>query len=185
MLGAMRAVAQTVSYEVRMSLFILFVVLIYGRFDLHEISEKPFIAWVLFPPLFLQFLASVLAETNRAPFDLAEGESELVSGFNVEYRGGGFALIFMAEYANILFISTLVRVLWLGGYSLLGFRSPVFLGLKTLLVSFFFIWSRATLPRQRYDLLMSLTWKSFLPLALAALLLVVGLKALGLVVVGW
>nr|YP_009353867.1 NADH dehydrogenase subunit 1 [Myadora brevis]AQZ26162.1 NADH dehydrogenase subunit 1 [Myadora brevis] len=175
LLGAMRAVAQTISYEVSMSLFILFVVILYGSFDLYSISEKSFMVWVLFPPLFFQFLASVLAETNRAPFDLAEGESELVSGFNVEYSGGGFALIFMAEYANILFMSTLVSVLWLGGFSV---GSPLLLGVKTLFISFFFIWSRATLPRHRYDLLMALTWKSFLPMALIGLLVVVSFKAL-------
>ena len=122
-------------------------------------------------PLALVWFASSLAETNRTPFDFAEGESELVSGFNVEYRRGGFALIFLAEYASILFIRILFSVVFLGGdvYSFVFF-------IKLAAVSFIFIWVRGTLPRFRYDKLIFLAWKSFLPFSLNYLFLFIGFK---------
>lgn len=123
------------------------------------------------PPLGLIWLASRLAETNRTPFDLAEGESELVSGFNVEYRSGGFALIFMAEYARILFMRCLTVVIFLGPNTSFWVYT-----LKSAMVAFTFIWARGTLPRMRYDKLMNLAWKSFLPTALNYILLFTGVK---------
>lgn len=117
---------------------------------------------------------SCVAETNRAPFDFAEGESELVSGFNIEYRAGGFALIFMAEYGNILVMSLFTRILFFGGGNLFVIDLDLVIRVKILFFAFLFVWVRATLPRFRYDLLMGLTWKSFLPVSLAGLIFVVG-----------
>nr|YP_009353884.1 NADH dehydrogenase subunit 1 [Laternula truncata]AQZ26188.1 NADH dehydrogenase subunit 1 [Laternula truncata] len=168
LIGAIRGAAQTISYEVSFSLLLLFCVFLTSTFDLEEFYFP--IALLGFP-LFLMFVASMLAETNRAPFDLVEGESELVSGFNVEYSGPGFTLIFLAEYANIIFISTFTSMIWLGGFSFWFISGPSVLVFKSLLLSFFFVWARGALPRYRYDLLMSLAWKSFLPAALVGLCL--------------
>nr|YP_010943703.1 NADH dehydrogenase subunit 1 [Ennucula tenuis]WLV28173.1 NADH dehydrogenase subunit 1 [Ennucula tenuis] len=172
MLGALRAVAQTISYEISLALILLFSLCIGMSFNLMVIQEHQYLVWItfLFLPLGLVWLVSCLAETNRAPFDFAEGESELVSGFNIEYSAGTFALIFMAEYGNILFMSLLTAVLFFGGSMFFNMEFEVVLLLKTFVFSFIFIWARGALPRFRYDLLMGLTWKSFLPVSLAILM---------------
>lgn len=163
LLGGLRAVAQTISYEVRLALILLRFIFLIGNYNfLNFFIYQKYIWFIVFCfPLGLVWFASCLAETNRTPFDFAEGESELVSGFNVEYRRGGFALIFLAEYSSILFISMLFRVIFLGRdiYRILFF-------FKLTIISFFFIWVRGTLPRFRYDKLMYLAWKSFLPMSL-------------------
>nr|YP_009503496.1 NADH dehydrogenase subunit 1 [Soliperla sp. ZTC-2018]AXB38842.1 NADH dehydrogenase subunit 1 [Soliperla sp. ZTC-2018] len=175
LLGGLRGVAQTISYEVSLALILLSFVFLIGSYCLLDFLKYQELIWfgVLSLPLMLSWFASCLAETNRTPFDFAEGESELVSGFNVEYSSGGFALIFLAEYASILFMSMLFIVIF-GGcdiYSLLFF-------LKLTFISFLFIWVRGTLPRYRYDKLMYLAWKSFLPLSLNYLFMFIGLKIL-------
>nr|ATN40449.1 NADH dehydrogenase subunit 1 [Xizicus howardi] len=175
LLGGLRAVAQTISYEVSLALILLsFVFLIDGYCLMNFIKYQNYI-WFLFLsfPLMLAWFASCLAETNRTPFDFAEGESELVSGFNVEYSSGGFALIFMAEYASILFMSMLFCVMFMGSdvFSFVFFFKVAFL-------SFMFIWVRGTLPRFRYDKLMYLAWKGFLPLSLNFLFFYLGLKVI-------
>lgn len=175
LLGALRAIAQTISYEVRLALILLFSLFTRETFNLIEIKSFNELIWFVFllSPIALVWLVSCIAETNRAPFDFAEGESELVSGFNIEYGRGGFALIFIAEYANILFMRLLTAVLFFGG-SRFVFSDDAIMFFKALFFAFFFVWARATLPRFRYDLLMSLTWKGFLPVALRALCLVIG-----------
>lgn len=152
-----------------MVLLVLVVIFMVDRFCLREI--RWFWGMVFFP-LFLMWLVAVLAETNRAPFDFVEGESELVSGFNVEYGGVGFAIIFIAEYRMVLFISVMTAVIWLGGVEV-GFLVRSFM---RLLVSVFIVLCRGGLPRYRYDLLMGLTWKYFLPVVLCYLAVVVALK---------
>nr|YP_009542016.1 NADH dehydrogenase subunit 1 [Xiphidiopsis gurneyi]AYR06716.1 NADH dehydrogenase subunit 1 [Xiphidiopsis gurneyi] len=175
LLGGLRAVAQTISYEVSLALILLSFVFLIDGYCLMSFIKYQDYTWFLFLslPLMLAWFASCLAETNRTPFDFAEGESELVSGFNVEYSSGGFALIFMAEYASILFMSMLFCVMFMGGdvFSLFFFFKVAFL-------SFMFIWVRGTLPRFRYDKLMYLAWKSFLPLSLNFLFFYLGLKVL-------
>jgi len=175
LLGGLRAVAQTISYEVRLALILLSFIFLVGGFNLWDFFEIQYYVWLIVPffPLSLAWLSRCLAEVNRTPFDFAEGESELVSGFNVEYRSGGFALIFIAEYARILFMRILFVIIFLGP-NITGF----IVCLKLSLVAFAFIWVRGTLPRYRYDKLMYLAWKSFLPLALNYLMFFVGLKIL-------
>nr|WNH23779.1 NADH dehydrogenase subunit 1 [Callechelys marmorata] len=174
LLGALRAVAQTISYEVSLGLILLSVIILAGGFDLKTFNLAQETTWLLAPawPLAAMWYVSTLAETNRAPFDLTEGESELVSGFNVEYAGGPFALFFLAEYSNILLMNTLSAVLFLGALHnpLLPELTTVNLMLKAALLSVVFLWVRASYPRFRYDQLMHLVWKNFLPLALALLL---------------
>nr|YP_009479347.1 NADH dehydrogenase subunit 1 [Sabethes belisarioi]AVV61083.1 NADH dehydrogenase subunit 1 [Sabethes belisarioi] len=173
LLGGLRAVAQTISYEVSLALILLSFIFLIGNYNLLNFYEFQLYSWfIIFCfPLAMVWFASCLAETNRTPFDFAEGESELVSGFNVEYSSGGFALIFLAEYSSILFMSMLFSVIFLGSniYSFIFF-------LKISLISFLFIWVRGTLPRFRYDKLMYLAWKSFLPLSLNYLFFFIGLK---------
>nr|QPO06442.1 NADH dehydrogenase subunit 1 [Anopheles vaneedeni] len=173
LLGGLRAVAQTISYEVSLVLILLSFIFLVGNYNfLNFYIYQDYVWFIVFCfPLGLVWLASCLAETNRTPFDFAEGESELVSGFNVEYSSGGFALIFLAEYSSILFMSMLFVVIFLGSdiYSFMFF-------LKLSFISFIFIWVRGTLPRFRYDKLMYLAWKSFLPLSLNYLFFFVGLK---------
>nr|ATN95828.1 NADH dehydrogenase subunit 1 [Mesocapnia daxingana] len=173
LLGGLRAVAQTISYEVSLALILLSFVFLIGGYCLTEFFHYQQNIWFFFLtfPLALSWFASCLAETNRTPFDFAEGESELVSGFNVEYSSGGFALIFLAEYASILFMSMLFSVIFLGANT----SSPLFY-VKVAFLAFAFIWARGTLPRFRYDKLMFLAWKSFLPMSLNYLCLFVGLK---------
>nr|QHN89116.1 NADH dehydrogenase subunit 1 [Hasora chromus] len=173
LLGGLRAVAQTISYEVSMSLILLSCIVLVMDFNLLKFMYYQSLVWFMFMmlPLSLCWLSSSLAETNRTPFDFAEGESELVSGFNIEYSSGGFALIFLAEYASILFMSLLFVLIYLGGYDL-----NLLFYLKVVFVSFFFIWVRGTLPRYRYDKLMYLSWKTYLPVSLNFLMLFIGLK---------
>lgn len=173
LLGGLRAVAQTISYEVRLALILLSFVFLVGSYNLFLFYSFQLYIWFIFItfPLALVWFTSCLAETNRTPFDFAEGESELVSGFNVEYRRGGFALIFLAEYARILFISILFCIFFLGGDT-----NSLFFYIKLSFISFLFIWVRGTLPRFRYDKLMYLAWKSFLPISLNYLLFFLGLK---------
>nr|AFX67694.1 NADH dehydrogenase subunit 1 [Rhadinocentrus ornatus] len=171
LIGALRAVAQTISYEVSLGLLLLSAVILVGGFTLQAFSIAQEATWLILPawPLAMMWYVSTLAETNRAPFDLTEGESELVSGFNVEYAGGPFALFFLAEYANILLMNTLSSILFLGA-SLISWApelSTPLLMMKATLLSVVFLWVRASFPRFRYDQLMHLTWKNFLPLALA------------------
>nr|WNH38313.1 NADH dehydrogenase subunit 1 [Antennarius striatus] len=173
LIGALRAVAQTISYEVSLALIIMACVVFAGDFNLQTFNVAQESLWLLFPawPIAAMWFASTLAETNRAPFDLTEGESELVSGFNVEYAGGPFALFFLAEYTNILLMNTLTSLLFLGSYYMQALPQlfTATLMAKTVLLSLIFLWVRASYPRFRYDQLMHLTWKNFLPLTLALL----------------
>ncbi len=174
-LGGLRSASQMVSYEVSMGLVIVCVLLCAGSLNLTEIVEAPRPLWmqILLLPMLVVFLISILAETNRAPFDLPEGESELSGGFMVEYSAMAFALFFLGEYANMILMSAMTTILFLGGWlppfgiEALGFiPGPVWFVLKVCLVLFFFIWARASFPRYRYDQLMRLGWKVFLPLSL-------------------
>nr|YP_007476436.1 NADH dehydrogenase subunit 1 [Dolycoris baccarum]AGF25250.1 NADH dehydrogenase subunit 1 [Dolycoris baccarum] len=163
LLGSLRSVAQVISYEVSMIFIMLCVIVFVFSYNLIDFMYYQLSVWFIFMniPLFFCWLSSCLAETNRAPFDFAEGESELVSGFNVEYSSGGFAFIFLAEYMNIIFMGLMTSILFLGcdlGSFLFYF--------KIMLIVFWFIWVRGVLPRFRYDKLMYLTWKLFLPLSL-------------------
>nr|AIY61516.1 NADH dehydrogenase subunit 1 [Capra hircus] len=171
LIGALRAVAQTISYEVTLAIILLSILLMNGSFTLSTLIITQEQVWLIFPawPLAMMWFISTLAETNRAPFDLTEGESELVSGFNVEYAAGPFALFFMAEYANIIMMNIFTTTLFLG-----AFHSPympelytINFTIKSLLLTITFLWIRASYPRFRYDQLMHLLWKSFLPLTLA------------------
>nr|ACY26032.1 NADH dehydrogenase subunit 1 [Murina cyclotis] len=170
LIGALRAVAQTISYEVTLAIIILSLLLMNGSFTLPTMITTQEYIWLLIPswPLAMMWFISTLAETNRAPFDLTEGESELVSGFNVEYAGGPFALFFLAEYANIIMMNALTIILFLGAYH--NSMAPELYTLnfttKTILFTAFFLWIRASYPRFRYDQLMHLLWKNFLPLTL-------------------
>nr|YP_007317582.1 NADH dehydrogenase subunit 1 [Ilyoplax deschampsi]AEH05080.1 NADH dehydrogenase subunit 1 [Ilyoplax deschampsi] len=173
MLGSLRAVAQTISYEVSLALILLRFVKLIGGFNLDLFNKYQNTFWLVLVsfPLAMVWFSSCLAETNRTPFDFAEGESELVSGFNTEYGAGGFALIFMAEYASILFMSVLFVILFLGS-------SPfsIFFYFKSVMVAFGFVWVRGTLPRFRYDKLMYLAWKSYLPVSINYLIFFLGFK---------
>nr|YP_009045467.1 NADH dehydrogenase subunit 1 [Euploea core]AHA03818.1 NADH dehydrogenase subunit 1 [Euploea core] len=175
LLGGLRAIAQTISYEVSLALILMSSVILIMDLNLIKYHYYQNIIWFFFLmiPLSMCFLSSMMAETNRTPFDFAEGESELVSGFNIEYSSGGFALIFLAEYSSILFMSMLFVIIYLGGFEL-----NLFFYLKLVMISFFFIWVRGTLPRYRYDKLMYLCWKSYLPVSLNYLLFFLGLKML-------
>lgn len=173
-LGALRASAQMISYEVSIGLILVSVVILAGSLNLREIvlvQEQQ--GWFIIPlfPLFIIYLISALAETNRAPFDLPESETELVAGYNVEYSSMPFALFFLGEYANMILMAALATLLFLGGWlapvEFLSFiPGPVWFLLKIFCVLFIFIWVRAALPRFRYDQLMRLGWKVFLPFSL-------------------
>nr|AFV95210.1 NADH dehydrogenase subunit 1 [Bombina pachypus] len=168
LIGALRAVAQTISYEVTLALILLCLIMFTGNFTLFSFNTSQEWIWMIAPgwPMAMMWYISTLAETNRAPFDLTEGESELVSGFNVEYAGGPFALFFLAEYANILMMNTLSTILFLGSYYFI-IQSPTILMIKAAALSMLFLWIRASYPRFRYDQLMHLVWKNFLPITLA------------------
>nr|UPL66088.1 NADH dehydrogenase subunit 1 [Idiostolus sp.] len=179
LLGGLRAVAQTISYEVSMSLIMInFMIFIMSWNFLDFMIYQNYSWFMMFSlPLFFSWLSSCLAETNRSPFDFAEGESELVSGFNVEYSGGPFAYIFLSEYMNIIFMSMLSVIMFMGCDLI-----SLFFYLKIVFIIFWFIWVRGTLPRFRYDKLMYLAWKGFLPLSLNYLILFMSL--LGFMMLG-
>jgi NADH-quinone oxidoreductase subunit H len=193
-LGALRSAAQMVSYEVSMGFVIVTVLLCVGSLNLTAIVEAQRTVWFCLPllPMFVVFFVSILAETNRLPFDLPEGESELVAGFFVEYSAMAFALFFLGEYGNMILMSAMTTILFLGGW-LAPFNVEPFTGvaghvwsvfwfvLKIAFVLFCFLWVRATFPRFRYDQLMRLGWKVFLPLSLFWLVLTAGV----LVGMGW
>nr|ATB18224.1 NADH dehydrogenase subunit 1 [Proechimys goeldii hyleae] len=169
--GALRAVAQTISYEVTLAIILLSILLLNGNFTLSTLTMTQKNIWLMLPtwPLAMMWFVSTLAETNRAPFDLTEGESELVSGFNVEYAAGPFALFFMAEYMNILLMNALTTVIFLNSMMTIMYPElhTTSFTIKTLFLTALFLWVRASYPRFRYDQLMHLLWKNFLPLTLA------------------
>ncbi|YP_009479742.1 NADH dehydrogenase subunit 1 (mitochondrion) [Psammomys obesus] len=169
--GALRAVAQTISYEVTMAIILLSAFLMSGSLSLQNLITTQEAMWLIFPawPMAMMWFISTLAETNRSPFDLTEGESELVSGFNVEYAAGPFALFFMAEYTNIILMNAISSIVFLGPLEHLESLEifTIDFMLKTLFLTMLFLWIRASYPRFRYDQLMHLLWKNFLPLTLA------------------
>lgn len=176
-LGAIRSSAQMISYEVSIGLVIVNILLVTGTLNLTEIVEyqRTMPLWInlLLAPMAVVFFISILAETNRLPFDLPEAEAELVAGYNVEYSSMGFALFFLGEYANMTLVSAMMAIFFMGGYLppfniefLQIVPGPIWLILKILLLLFVFIWIRASLPRYRYDQLMRIGWKCFLPLSL-------------------
>nr|QGK86791.1 NADH dehydrogenase subunit 1 [Siobla xizangensis] len=173
LLGGLRSVAQTISYEVSLAIILMSFIFLIENYSFKEFFYFQKFIWMIYItfPLAMIWFVVCLAETNRTPFDFAEGESELVSGFNVEYSSGSFALIFMAEYASILLMSMLFSLMFLGGnlYSLIYYLMLVF-------ISFLFILIRGTLPRLRYDKLMMMAWKSFLPVSLNYLMFFLGVK---------
>nr|YP_009003470.1 NADH dehydrogenase subunit 1 [Caecilia tentaculata]AGZ18878.1 NADH dehydrogenase subunit 1 [Caecilia tentaculata] len=177
--GALRSVAQTISYEVTLGLILLSAILLSGTFTLHNFISTQQNIWLICPtwPMATMWYISTLAETNRSPFDLTEGESELVSGFNVEYAGGPFALFFLAEYSNILMMNTLSIVIFMAPQTQPPYTeiTTCDMIIKTMLLSSLFLWIRASYPRFRYDQLMHLVWKNFLPLVLALTLLYIAL----------
>nr|ALM87952.1 NADH dehydrogenase subunit 1 [Hemibarbus labeo] len=174
LIGALRAVAQTISYEVSLRLILLSVIIFSGGYTLQTFNTTQESIWLLIPawPLAAIWSSSTLAETNRAPFDLSEGESELVSGFNVEYAGGPYALHFLPEYANILLLNTLSAVLFLGASHIPNIPELTSINLMTnaAVLSILFLWVSGSYPRYRYDQLMHLLSKNFLPLTLAFVL---------------
>jgi len=179
-LGALRSAAQMISYEVSISLALLPVILLSGSLNLTEIVfAQANTLWYVFPllPIAMVFLVSMLAETNRTPFDLPEAEAELVAGYNVDYSSLPFAMFFLGEYANMILISVFFCILFLGGWEFLGLAgfAPFILTFKATIPWVFFILVRATLPRYRYDQLMDIGWKAFLPITGAFLVLVIGL----------
>lgn len=182
-LGCLRSAAQMVSYEVSIGLIIITVLLCVGSLNLTEIVLAQEEIWFCIPlfPLLILFFISCLAETNRAPFDLPEAEAELVAGYNVEYSSMGFALFFLGEYANMIIMSGMCSILFLGGWLpplsftfLYWIPGGIWFGLKIIFFLFLFIWVRAAFPRYRYDQLMRLGWKVFLPLSLAWVVFVAG-----------
>lgn len=189
-LGALRSAAQMVSYEVSIGFVMVSVLLCVGSLNLSAIVEAQKTVWFCLPllPMFVVFFISGLAETNRSPFDLPEGESELVAGFFVEYSSMSFALFYLGEYANMILMSAMVSVLFLGGWlapvgvaPFTWIPGPVWFAAKIAFVLFCFLWVRATMPRFRYDQLMRLGWKVFLPLSLFWLVATAGV----LVTTGW
>jgi NADH-quinone oxidoreductase subunit H len=184
-LGAMRSAAQVVSYEIAMGFALVGVLIAAGSLNLTDIvmaqsGNAGFFEWFWLPlfPLFIVYLVSGVAETNRAPFDVAEGESEIVAGFHVEYSGMAFAIFFLAEYANMILVAVLTSLLFLGGWlspfpaswGAIGASSIVWLLVKMSAVLFCFLWFRATFPRYRYDQIMRLGWKVFIPVTLVSIL---------------
>jgi NADH-quinone oxidoreductase subunit H len=200
-LGAMRAAAQTVSYEIAMGFALVGVLILSGSLNLREIvlaQQGGIFDWYWLPllPLFVIYMISGLAETNRAPFDVSEGESELVAGFHVEYSGAAFAVFFLAEYANMILISGLTAILFAGGWlspfegwpvlgdTFLAEGSIIWFLAKTVVFMFMFLWDRATFPRYRYDQIMRLGWKVLIPITLVWVMLAALMTVLGIVVKG-
>jgi NADH-quinone oxidoreductase subunit H len=200
-LGAMRAAAQAVSYEIAMGFALVGVLILAGSMNLREIvlaQQGGIFDWYWLPllPLFVIYMISGLAETNRAPFDVAEGESEIVAGFHVEYSGSAFAVFFLAEYANMILISGLTAILFAGGWlspfegvpilgdTLLGEGSIFWFLAKTVVFMFMFLWYRATFPRYRYDQIMRLGWKVLIPITLVWVMVAALMTVLGIVVKG-
>lgn len=190
-LGALRSAAQMVSYEVSIGFVLITVLICVGSLNLADVVRAQqgtgFWSWYIVPlfPMFVIFLVSALAETNRAPFDLPEAESELVSGYNVEYSSMTFALFFLGEYANMILLSALGATLFLGGWlppfdvvPFIWVPGPIWFVTKVFFLLFLFLWVRATFPRYRYDQLMRLGWKVFLPISLAAVVVVAGILQL-------
>ena len=189
-LGALRSAAQMVSYEVSMGFIMVTVLICAGSLNLTAIVNAQKTVWYCIPlfPMFIMFFISTLAETNRSPFDIPEGESEIVAGFFVEYSSMSFALFFLGEYANMILMSSMTTILFLGGWlapfgiePFTWIPGPVWFILKVCFVLFFFLWTRATFPRYRYDQLMRLGWKVFLPGSLFYLVLVAGV----MLAMGW
>jgi len=183
-LGGLRSAAQMVSYEVSIGFIIIAVVLCAGSLNLSTITLSQKQVWYCVPlfPMFFMFFISALAETNRHPFDLPEAEAELVAGYNVEYSAAGFALFFLGEYANMIMMSSVTTILFLGGWlPFLDFfpftfvPGPIWFGLKVCIFVALFVWARAAYPRYRYDQLMRLGWKVFLPLSLGWVLFISGI----------
>ncbi|MCX7556593.1 NADH-quinone oxidoreductase subunit NuoH [Xanthomonadaceae bacterium JHOS43] len=198
-LGAMRSAAQVVSYEIAMGFALVGVLVCAGSMNLSEIvraqqGNAGLFDWFWLPllPLFLIYVISGVAETNRAPFDVAEGESEIVAGFHVEYSGSTFAIFFLAEYANMILISFLAAILFLGGWlspfpaswGVLGQPGIWWLLIKALFFAFCFVWFRATFPRYRYDQIMRLGWKIFIPITIVWILVAAWMVHLGWVKAG-
>ena len=197
-LGAMRSAAQTVSYEISMGFSLVGVLILAGTLNLREIvlaQQGGIFDWYWLPllPLFVIYMISGLAETNRAPFDVAEGESEIVAGFHVEYSGAAFAVFFLAEYANMILISALTAILFAGGWlspfqgvpllgdTILGEGSILWFLAKMIVFMFMFLWYRATFPRYRYDQIMRLGWKVFIPITLVWVMIAALMTVLGIV----
>jgi NADH-quinone oxidoreductase subunit H len=177
-LGSLRAAAQMISYEVSIGFIIISVLICVGSANLYQIvlHQSSFFfwnCWYLWPQ-FLLFFFSALAETNRAPFDLAEAEAELVAGYFVEYSAMAFALFFLGEYSNMLVMCSLLSIFFCGGWfsPFAGLQAPIWLGIKIAVFAFWFVWVRATFPRLRYDQLMQLGWKSFLPVSVGLIIVV-------------
>ncbi|PIT40038.1 NADH-quinone oxidoreductase subunit H [Snodgrassella alvi] len=188
-LGAMRASAQTISYEIAMGFALIGVIMVSGSMDFHDIvmAQAKGIAggsifswnWLPLFPLFVVYLISAVAETNRAPFDVAEGESEIVAGFHVEYSGFAFALFFLAEYIFMILVAALTALLFFGGWlspfpqswGFIGTPSVLWMFLKMALVLYFYLWIRATFPRYRYDQIMRLGWKVLIPVTIVAVII--------------
>ena len=200
-LGALRSTAQMVSYEIAMGFALIGVLVMAGTLNLREIvlaQQGGIFDWFWLPllPLFVIYIISGVAETNRAPFDMAEGESEIVAGFLVEYAGAGFAVFFLAEYANMILISALTALMFTGGWlspfegmpllgdTILGQGSIFWFLAKTVLFMYGFLWWRATFPRYRYDQVMRLGWKVFVPITIVWVLVAAGLSVFGVVVKG-
>jgi NADH-quinone oxidoreductase subunit H len=200
-LGALRSTAQMVSYEIAMGFSLVGVLIMAGTLNLSEIvlaQQGGVLDWFWLPllPLFVIYIISGLAETNRAPFDVAEGESEIVAGFHVEYAGSGFAVFFLAEYANMILISALTALMFAGGWlspfegipfigdTILGEGSIIWFLSKTVFFMFLFLWFRATFPRYRYDQIMRLGWKVFIPITIVWVMVAAVLSVFGLVVRG-
>ncbi|RDS80501.1 NADH-quinone oxidoreductase subunit NuoH [Dyella monticola] len=199
LLGAMRSAAQVISYELAMGLCLVCVLVLSGSLNLTDIvhaqaGSKGLLDWFWLPllPVFIVYFISGVAETNRAPFDVAEGESEIVAGFHVEYSGSAFALFFLAEYANMILVSFLASILFCGGWlspfpasvPVLGDANPVWLAIKVFVFATLFLWFRATFPRYRYDQIMRLGWKVFIPIGIVWVLVAGCMKYYGWVHVG-
>jgi NADH-quinone oxidoreductase subunit H len=199
LLGAMRSAAQVISYELAMGLCLVCVLVLSSSLNLTDIvnaqtGHKGLFDWFMWPllPVFIVYFISGVAETNRAPFDVAEGESEIVAGFHVEYSGSAFALFFLAEYANMILVSFLAAILFCGGWlsplpaavPVLGHASILWLFAKVFVFATLFLWFRATFPRYRYDQIMRLGWKVFIPIAIVWVLVAGCMKYYGLVHIG-